>query len=135
MRERNIGGINKFLMNYMIKIKKLFRSVKYAFKGIKETFKKEQNFRIQILVASMVGLLSFYFHIKIWEAIAVILSILMVLVLELINTTFEKMVDMLAPRIHPYAKDIKDIMAATVLIASVCALIIGILIFWPYIVK
>jgi len=43
-------------------------------------------------------------------------------------------VDILKPRIHPYAKLIKDLMAATVLITSIVAVVVGILIFYPYIV-
>jgi diacylglycerol kinase len=39
----------------------------------------------------------------------------------------------LKPRIHPYARLIKDLMAAVVLISSIVALIVGIIIFYPYI--
>ena len=54
--------------------------------------------------------------------------------MELINTIFEKVVDVLRPRIHHYAEVIKDIMAAAVLVSSIGAVIIGVLIFLPYIV-
>lgn len=116
----------------MINLKKLTRSIKYACKGIAHVFKTEQNFRIQTLAAAAVILFAFYYKIKSWEAVALVLSIIVVLVLELINTTFEKIVDILTPRIDHYVKDIKDIMAATVLLASIGAFIVGILIFWPY---
>jgi diacylglycerol kinase (ATP) len=42
-------------------------------------------------------------------------------------------VDILKPRVHPYAQLIKDIMAAAVLIASGGAIVIGVIIFFPYI--
>jgi diacylglycerol kinase len=58
-----------------------------------------------------------------------------VLVLELMNSIFERMVDILKPRIHHYVEDIKDIMAGTVLVASLGSALIGLLIFWPYIVR
>ena len=45
----------------------------------------------------------------------------------------EKIVDILRPRIHSYVEIIKDMMAAAVLIASIGAAIIGVLIFYPYI--
>jgi len=56
-----------------------------------------------------------------------------VLIMELINTVFERVVDILKPRIHPYARVIKDLMAATVLITSIVAVIVGVIIFYPYI--
>jgi len=73
-----------------------------------------------------------YFQVTLGQAIILFMVMMLVIVLELINTIFEKMVDMLRPRIHYYAEVIKDIMAATVLISSIGAIIIGILIFAPY---
>ncbi|MFH1192399.1 MAG: diacylglycerol kinase [bacterium] len=116
----------------MIDLKNFKRSFKYAGKGIAEVFRKEQNFRIQIIISLLIVLISFYFRITVKEAVVVIFVIVFVLVLELINSAFERMVDILSPRIHDYAKDIKNIMAAMVLIASIGAAIIGVLIFWPY---
>lgn len=116
----------------MVNIKNLKRSLRYSGKGIVLVFKTEQNFRIQTVVFFLVVIISFYFKIKVWEAVAVILASVIVLVLELINATFERMIDVVIPRMSDFVKDIKDIMAATVLIASVAAFIIGVLIFYPY---
>jgi diacylglycerol kinase len=60
------------------------------------------------------------------------MSIMAVLVLESLNTIFEHLSDILKPRLHDYVRIIKDIMAATVLITSLGALVVGIIIFWPY---
>ena len=67
-----------------------------------------------------------------WERVALLLLITAVLVLELINSVFERISDGLKPRLHPMVKDIKDIMAGAVFLSSLVAAIIGILIFWPY---
>jgi len=113
--------------------KKLFRSFKHAFSGIKWALKEEQNFRLQLIFGFLVLLLAVYFQVKTWELTALIITILVVLVLELINTIFEKFVDILKPRVHHYVLVIKDLMAAAVLIASIGAIVIGLLIFLPYI--
>jgi len=117
----------------MLILKNIKRSFKYAFRGMADVFQKERNFRIQVFAAMCVIAMAIYFKITANHAIAVILVIMFVLVLELINSAFERMVDVLSPRIHQYAKEIKDIMAAMVLIAAIAAVIIGILIFWPYV--
>jgi len=117
----------------IVNLKTLIKSFKYALKGIRYTFRQEQNFRIQIFIALVVVILMFIFKISRNEAIILFLLILLVLILELINTTFEKMVDILEPRIHHYVQVMKDLMAAMVFLASIGAFIIGILIFWPYI--
>jgi len=50
----------------------------------------------------------------------------------LVNTVVERFVDMIEPRVHPYAGLIKDLLAAAVLITTVSAGIIGVLILGPY---
>lgn len=117
----------------MFESKKLIESFRHAFRGLKYVFQWEQSLRIQVLISLIVIFLMFYFPTRRLEKVALLLAIMGVLTLELINTIFERLSDVLKPRIHDYIKDIKDIMAATVLIASLIALIIGILILGPYI--
>jgi undecaprenol kinase len=119
----------------MFSLDRLIRSFRYAFRGVVHVFREEQSFRIQATVAALVLILALGFRVKIWEAVALILAIVMVLVLELINSIFERVVDILKPRMHPYVENIKDVMAATVLISSFGALLIGLLILGPYIVR
>ncbi len=59
--------------------------------------------------------------------------IMWVLIMELINTVFERIADVIKPRIHPYVRLIKDVMAAVVLISSLVAVAVGIIIFLPYV--
>ena len=113
-------------------IKKFLRSLKHAFDGLAYAVAHERNFRIEMLVAFLVVSLIFIFQVKSWEAIVLILMIMWVLVAELVNTVLERVVDILKPRIHPYAHLIKDLMAGAVLISSLSALIIGVIIFYPY---
>jgi len=112
-------------------LKKFSRSFAHAARGFKYAL-KEQNFRAQILFSIAVIFLIIFFNLKIWEAAALIMMIVLVLVLEIINSIFERIMDILEPRVHPYAKTIKDMMAAAVLIASLGAAFVGIIIFSPY---
>ncbi|MEK7167151.1 MAG: diacylglycerol kinase [Patescibacteria group bacterium] len=115
--------------------KNFFKSLEHSFRGLKNALIWEQNLKIQLCVSFVVIFLMFYFPTRNLEKVALILIIAAVLILELINTIFERLSDILKPRIHDYIKDIKDIMAATVLISSICAVIIGILILGPYLWK
>jgi diacylglycerol kinase len=115
----------------MFSLKKFSRSISHAVRGFRCVF-KEQNFRIQIAFSIIVIFLILFFGLKVWETAALVMMIILVLVLEIINSIFERIVDILEPRVHPYAKTIKDMMAAAVLTASVGAAFVGIVIFWPY---
>ena len=121
------------LLVFMIKIKRLFKSFKYAVKGIKKVFKEEQNFRIQSFVGVIVVLLGLYFNINNTEWMFLICIIILVLLMEIANSGAERITDVLQPRINSYVKEIKDIMAGAVLVSSIGAIVIGMIIFLPYI--
>lgn len=112
---------------------KLIKSFQYALRGFVYVVRHEQSFRLQLVASVVVIVLMYYFHVTIKEAIILWLVIGAVLVLELINTIFENLLDLLQPRMHHLAQVIKDIMAAAVLLASLGALIIGLLVFLPYV--
>jgi len=66
------------------------------------------------------------------EKLIIIFLIAVVLALELINTQIEKVLNILNPNYDQRVKLIKDISAGAVLLFCLGALIIGILIFFPY---
>ncbi len=114
-------------------IKRFKRSLSHALDGFFYALKRERNFQIELVCGFFVLVLIFIFKVKGWEAIVLILMIAGVLIMELANTVMERIVDMLKPKIHPYARLIKDIMAAVVLITSFVAVVVGIIIFYPYV--
>ena len=80
----------------------------------------------------MVVIGMFYFNLTRGERVILFLVIMEVLVMELLNTVVERVVDILKPRIHPYARLIKDLMASTVLLSAILAITIGWIIFLPH---
>lgn len=114
-------------------IRQLRRSLSYAWKGIRIVFREEHSFRVQSAIGVVVIAAMFLMGLRTPEKALLTLAVVLVLVLELMNSIFERMVDMMKPRIHQYVEDIKDIMAGSVLVASLGALLIGTLIFWPYV--
>src|ERR1051325_11599188 len=97
---------NRSLMSTLEKLRKSFS---YAAKGIMVVARVEQNFRVQLLVAAAVVVLMFALGLRTSEKALLTLAIVLVLVLELVNSIFERLVDMMKPRLHHYAEDIKDI--------------------------
>lgn len=110
----------------------LYRSLKYAFRGLVYTFRYELSFRIQIVFAIFALIALIYFPLKTYERIVVILLINMVLILELVNSVLERTLDLFRPQINESSRFIKDMMAGAVFLAALTSLIFGFLIFWPY---
>lgn len=123
---------NQFIM---ISLKRLLASFKDAAHGVVYVYKHEQNFRIQIFISILVLAAIFYFPLRTYEIILLLLLIMTVLTIELMNTALEYFTDLLKPRIHPYVGLVKDIMAGAVLLTSLGAFIIGMIIFGPYFVS
>jgi len=113
--------------------RRLIKKFLFAFRGIKAAYKQEQSFRIQLIIAVIVIISGVIVHVSTIEWIFIIIAIGTVLSLELLNSMIEKFLDNLHPEAHERVKIIKDISAATVLIASCMAIIIGLIIFIPYI--
>lgn len=113
-------------------IKKFNRSFSHALDGLRYAVKFERNFRIEMMISVFVIALILIFHVRRWEAVILIVMMMWVMAMELINTVFERVVDMLKPRVHPYARLIKDVMAAVVLLSGIAAFLVGVIIFLPY---
>lgn len=119
----------------MIELSRFMKSFQHALRGVRVVFSSEQSFRIQFYITLFVLVLAVVFRVSLWEWIVLLFLAGAVLSLELINSVFERMIDAFKPRIHPVVRDIKDVMAGTVLIASLIAAAIGIIIFSPYVLE
>lgn len=112
--------------------KKLNDSFKAALGGLKDVLIKEKSFKIMFIIAVLVVAVMFYFPTSRIEKVALLLMIFSVLLLELINSVIERLLDFIHPLPNGQIKIIKDLMAAIVLVVSVGAAIIGLVIFLPY---
>ena len=117
----------------MTRIKEFFKSFSHAFRGLKYAIRNEKNFQNELAVAIIAIGFMFYFHVTRLEMIVITTMIMAVLIMEMLNTIIERIIDILKPGVHPYARLIKDLMAASVLLTSILALIIGLAIFIPHI--
>ena len=115
-------------------IKRLVKSFKYAFDGLKYAFKYEQNITVHFIATLLVVIAGIYFKISTVEWLVLFLIIGLVIATELINTSIEATIDLITDKIHPLAKVAKDTAAAAVLVFSLVALAIGFVIFIPKII-
>lgn len=110
----------------------LIRSFSAAWRGVLLAFRGERTFRVMtgcaLVVVALVSTLPF----SRWERLLLLLLTGAVLVLELLNSMVERLVDLVKPRLSAYVGEIKDLMAAAVLIASCVAALIAFLLIVPH---
>ena len=114
---------------------RFLKSLKYSVRGLKFVFNSERNFRIQTTVGLVVMFLAFYLPLQSWQRAVLVLQIFLVLAMEVVNTALEYFSDLLKPRLHSYVYIIKDLMATAVLLTAVSSIIIGLIIFYPFLEK
>jgi len=102
-----------------------------AFRGIAALLGSEVHARIHLVATLAVIALGWWLGISRHEWISVVLATGLVWVAEALNTAIEYVADLAHPDEHPEVKKLKDLAAAAVLFASIIALIVGLLIFWP----
>lgn len=110
-------------------------SFRYALRGLRHTFQTQQSFRIQVVAALVVVIAMLLVGVSVRDAVILIVVTSIVLILELVNTVVEHLTDIVSGRLSPVAQAVKDAMAAAVLSASAVALVVGILVFWPYLTR
>jgi Diacylglycerol kinase len=117
------------------KNKRFITSVEFAITGIKTAFKEERNMRSHTILGMLAIIVGLFFHLHPFEWLWIFLSIFLVIVVEMINTAFENVVDMVTEKhFNIYGKKIKDIAAGAVLLTSLFAMIVALIIFLPKVI-
>ena len=113
-----------------MKSKSLIESFNHAVSGIVYTLKMERNMRVHFVIAILITLLSLFFDFTRFELLLLFFSIALVFITEMINTSIERIVDMITDKHHPLARLAKDIAAGGVLIGAINSLVVGYLLFF-----
>ncbi|MBS1549528.1 MAG: diacylglycerol kinase family protein [Bacteroidetes bacterium] len=110
-----------------------YKSLKYAVNGVWWVLKKERNFQIEVFFVFINLLLMFFFDVSRLDAVAIVFCCALVLSAELMNTAVEKLCDFVHPQYHASIGLVKDIAAAAVLCAAMMSIVVGIIVYFPYI--
>jgi len=116
----------------MFNFRKFGQSFKVALNGLKIALSEEQSLKIQLVIGVLVIFLMFYFPLSILEKAVLVLTIILVLSLELINSQIERILNFLQPNHDINVKNIKDLSAAAVLTACLGSILVGLIIFLPH---
>ena len=108
------------------------RGFKFALEGIEHVFRTQQHMRFHFLCIIIVGILCIFLKLNYLEVCFAITSVAFVIFAEMINTATEAVVDMVSQKYHPLAKFAKDIAAGAVLVASINAVVVGMIILFNH---
>ena len=110
---------------------RLLASFGFALTGLRYAFRTQANFRIHIAISLAVMAIGLGVQPEPIEWAVLIVTMMIVLAVELINTALEATLDRVSVEQHPLAKVAKDTAAGAVLVSAIGAVVVGLLILGP----
>jgi diacylglycerol kinase (ATP) len=117
------------------KMKNFLTSLRCAYNGIRYAFATEKNIRIHLLVFVLVIIAAILLHLSKIEILLILGFSALIFSLEFTNTAIERLADKVSPGYDAQIGAVKDVMAAAVLVASIFAVITGLVIFFEALLK
>ncbi len=109
---------------------RLVAAVGYSWSGFRQAWQHEAAFRQELCLLVLLVPAAFWLGQTVVETIVLLMSCLIVLVTELLNSAVEAVVDLVSPGIHPLAARAKDMGSAAVSIALIQVLVVWGLVGW-----
>ncbi len=101
----------------------LFKNTQYAIEGLIYALKTESSFRLELFLSVFIFSAIFILDIELIYKLVLILTAFLILIVELLNSAIENVVDLVTTDIHPLAKSAKDIGATAVMFSIILHLI------------
>jgi len=109
------------------------RSFRHAIAGVLRMMRCQHNAWIHAAATLVVLAAAFVLRISAADWCWIILAISIVWTAEALNTAFEFLADAASPEFHPLVRDAKNVAAGAVLLTATAAVVIGSIVFWPYV--
>lgn len=108
-------------------MQRLRAGLRFSRDGFRAAFQSEAAFRLEVVLALVLIPLALIIGYTSFKKALLVGSILLVLMVELLNTAVETVVNLVCPDQHPLAKKAKDLGSAAVTLALVNAVMVWLL--------
>jgi diacylglycerol kinase (ATP) len=109
-------------------LKRLLNALNYSYAGLREAYRNEDAFRQEVSLAIILIPLAFLLEHAMLGRALMIASVLLVIIVELLNSAIEATVDRISLDDHNLAKRAKDIGSAAVLISLLNLFVVWLLV-------
>lgn len=109
-------------------LRRLWNAFGYSIDGFRAAYKHEDAFRQEVLLAAILIPVAFWLPVGFVGKALMTGSILLVIMVELLNSAIEAAVDRISLDRHDLAKRAKDIGSAAVLVSLINAIVIWVLV-------
>jgi diacylglycerol kinase (ATP) len=103
-------------------LKRIFSALLYSIDGFKSAWRHEHAFRQEMVVFVVGAIIALVLKVSAFEKLVLIGTLTLILIVELINSSIEAVVDRVSLERHPLSKNAKDFGSAAVLLTFLLAI-------------
>lgn len=107
---------------------RILKAVGYSCQGLRDAWRGEAAFRQELILLLLATCLAFWFNVSVVERILLIGSVMLVLIVEVLNSALESVVDRMGTERHELSRQAKDLASAAVLLTFILAAFVWIMI-------
>jgi diacylglycerol kinase (ATP) len=109
---------------------RILKAFGYSWQGLRATYRHEEAFRQELLLCAVLIPLAFWWTDMGSERALLIGSLLLILIVELLNSAIEAAIDRFGGEEHPLSARAKDMGSAAVMLTFGLALVTWFLVLW-----
>lgn len=118
-------------MNKATGVTRIIKATGYSLKGLKQAWQHEAAFRQELMLLVVAVLVACWLPVSLLERLLLIGVVVVVVLMELVNSAIEAVVDHVGTEHHELSGRAKDIGSAAVFMALVFAAVVWVSILWP----
>lgn len=118
-------------MNKATGITRIIKATGYSLKGLKQAWQHEAAFRQELMLLVVAVLAACWLPVSLLERLVLIGVVVVVVLMELVNSAIEAVVDRVGMEHHELSGRAKDIGSAAVFVALAFAAVVWVSILWP----
>lgn len=113
-------------------LKRLIHATRYSFQGLRALWQNEAAFRQEVMLSLLLTPVIIMVDVTPAERALLVLSLLIVLITEILNTAVEVVVDRIGHENHTLSGRAKDMGSAAVMFSLIGAAIVWGIVLWPF---
>ncbi|MFP1815448.1 diacylglycerol kinase [Lonsdalea quercina] len=120
------------MMNKATGITHLVKATGYSLQGLKQAWRHEAAFRQETILTLVGIIIACWLPVSILERLLLIGAVVLIVIVELLNSAIEAVVDRIGPEYHELAGRAKDLGSAAVLVACLLAAVVWGVLLWGH---
>ncbi|WP_439214488.1 diacylglycerol kinase [Duffyella gerundensis] len=120
------------MANNITGIKRIVNAAGYSWKGIKAAWQHEAAFRQEAVAGLIAIAIACLLEVDAITRVLLIGSVMLVIIVEILNSAIESVVDRIGSEFHALSGRAKDMGSAAVLLTILLAVFIWVMLLWPH---